>query len=88
VNEIHVLRAQVALTAEVVEACLTDVSHAENLRTVVPGVNGMNWILGHLVRVNAGKGATDDETEGARTRRRHQPGCRCSAEIAHDGLLA
>jgi uncharacterized damage-inducible protein DinB len=54
VNEIRVLRTQVALTAEVADASLADVTHAESLRTPIPGVNGMNWILGHLVQVNAG----------------------------------
>lgn len=53
-NELRVLRAQVALTGEVVEACLADLTHEESLRTPIAGVNGVNWILGHLVRSNAG----------------------------------
>jgi uncharacterized damage-inducible protein DinB len=54
VNEIRVLRAQVALIGEVVEAAVVDLTPDEGLRTPIPGVNDVNWILGHLVHVNAG----------------------------------
>ena len=53
-NEIRVLRAQVALIGEVVEAAVADLTPDEALRAPIPGVNDVNWILGHLVQVNAG----------------------------------
>ena len=53
-NELRVLRTQVALTAEVVEACLTDLTQEDGRRTAIPGVTGVNWILGSRGRVNGG----------------------------------
>lgn len=53
-SEIRVLRAQVALITQAVEASLADITDEESVRSPIPGVNGMNCILGHLVQVNAG----------------------------------
>ncbi len=53
-SEIRALRAQLALITEVVEASLADITHEESVRSAIPGVNDMNWVLGHLVQVNAG----------------------------------
>jgi uncharacterized damage-inducible protein DinB len=53
VSEIQPLRTQVALMGEVAAAAVADITHDESLGTPIPGVNGMNWILGHLVHVDA-----------------------------------
>lgn len=52
-TEIHVLRSMSALTREVMEAAVADVTPAESLQNPIPNVNGMNWVLGHVVHVNA-----------------------------------
>ena len=53
-SEIQLLRTQVGLMGEVAAAAVANIAHAESLRTPIAGVNSMNWILGHLVHVNAG----------------------------------
>ena len=53
-SEIQLLRTQAGLIGEVAAAAVADLSHEESLRTPIPGVNSMNWVLGHLVHVNAG----------------------------------
>ena len=53
-SEIQLLRTQAGLIGEVAAAAVADLSHEESLRTPTPGVNSMNWVLGHLVHVNAG----------------------------------
>lgn len=53
-TEIDVLRAQAALTREVMAGAVAGITHSESLRTPIPGLNGMNWVLGHVTHVNAG----------------------------------
>ena len=52
-SELQVLRTQAGLIGEVAAAAVAEITHEESLRTPIPGLNGMNWILGHLVHVNA-----------------------------------
>ncbi len=52
-TDITALRSLAALIREVTEAAVAGITHEESIRASIPGLNGMNWVLGHVTHVNA-----------------------------------